>query len=110
MKFPQVPVGQRFRWRGAAYRKTGPLTADAENDGAATMIPRSAVIESIEPAAAAGETIPGAPLHPEAVAEALDELIGRLAVAADQLAEPDAEHLRAELDASRRAFIDRVGL
>ena len=110
MKFPQLALSQRFRWRGAVYRKAGPLTAHAEADGTLAMVPRSALVEPLgvdEPHAggqAAGVR------HPEAVAEALEALIAQIGGIADGLAEPDAERLRASLDQARRAFVERVGL
>lgn len=51
-KFPALAIGQRFTWRGRAFVKTGPLLACAEDNGQSQMIPRSAVVEVAEQAAA----------------------------------------------------------
>jgi hypothetical protein len=110
MKFPQLPPGQRFRWRGTVYRKSGPLTAHAEADGAATMVPRSAVVEPLQDGAPAAASEPGSPRQPEAVAAALDALIEHIGQVADGLATADAARLRDALDEARHAFVDRVGL
>jgi len=111
MKFPQLPMGQRFRWRGAVYRKAGPLTAHAEYDGALAMIPRSAVIELLQDGTPADADEPGTgPRHPGAVAAALDALIGHIGRVADGLAAQDAARLRDALDEARQVFLDRVGL
>ena len=47
MKFPQLPVGARFRYQGEIWCKTGPLAASGAG-GASRMIPRSASIEPVE--------------------------------------------------------------
>lgn len=44
MKFPHLPMGQRFYFQGEPYVKTGPLTARREQDGSSRMIPRSAMV------------------------------------------------------------------
>lgn len=44
MKFPQVPLGQRFLFQGESYLKIGPLTARRERDGENRLIPRSALV------------------------------------------------------------------
>ncbi len=48
MRFPQVPIGQRFRYQGQLYSKTGPLTASEEGSGAQRMIARAAEVELID--------------------------------------------------------------
>jgi hypothetical protein len=42
MRFPQLRPGQRFRWNGQVFSKSGPVTAVADSDGSTRMIPRSA--------------------------------------------------------------------
>lgn len=44
MKFPQLPVGQRFVFQGEVYSKVGPVTARRERDGEQRLIARSAAI------------------------------------------------------------------
>jgi hypothetical protein len=42
MKFAQLSIGLRFRYQDREYRKTSPLMAEPEGEGAARLIPRSA--------------------------------------------------------------------
>lgn len=44
MKFPQLPLGQRFVFQGDVYAKIGPMSARRERDGQPRLIPRSAVL------------------------------------------------------------------
>lgn len=48
MKFPHLPIGERFRFEGATYRKTGPIAATNEATGQTRMIPRYARLEMLE--------------------------------------------------------------
>jgi hypothetical protein len=48
MKFSQLQVGQRFRFRNTVYTKTGPIQAMAEGGLKVQMIPRSAVVEEVD--------------------------------------------------------------
>ena len=109
MKFPQLPMGQRFRWRGAVYRKSGPVTAQAEDGSGQLMVPRSAQVEPLDAADAA---VGNAGRAPEAatVRAALDDLVTQLETVADELAEPDALRLRAALAQAREVFAARIGL
>lgn len=50
MRFPQVPIGQRFTYQDKHYTKTGPLTASEEGSGAQRMIPRSAEVALLDTA------------------------------------------------------------
>jgi len=59
MKFPQLPIGQRFIFRGQAYVKAGPLTARREQDGDVRLIPRSALVELPQPKGAGDIVEPG---------------------------------------------------
>lgn len=54
MKFHQLPIGARFRYRDAGYRKISPLKAHNEGDDTHKLIPRSAVVSRIADAAANG--------------------------------------------------------
>lgn len=62
MKFPQLPVGARFRFQGEDYCKTSPLAASGA-DGAQRMIPRSALVEPLLDDAKAAKKSPATPLH-----------------------------------------------
>ena len=44
MKFPQLPLGQRFVFQNDVYAKIGPMSARRERDGQQRLIPRSAVL------------------------------------------------------------------
>ena len=55
MKFPQLQIGQRFAYQGKTYRKATPLLADLEDAEGQRLIPRSAMVEPLEPAAAITE-------------------------------------------------------
>ncbi len=50
MRFPQVPIGQRFIFQGKQYTKNGPLTATEEGSGSQRMVPRSAEVTLIDSA------------------------------------------------------------
>ena len=42
MKFPQLPIGSRFSWKGGEYEKVGPVSAVSLTDGSQRLLPRSA--------------------------------------------------------------------
>ncbi len=48
MRFPQVPIGQRFTYEGRQYTKNGPLTATEEGSGKQRMVPRSAEVTLLD--------------------------------------------------------------
>lgn len=45
MKFSQIAPGQRFRYKGTLYTKSGPIQAIPEGGTKAQMIAKSAVVE-----------------------------------------------------------------
>jgi hypothetical protein len=59
MKFPQVPLGQRFLFQGESYLKIGPLTARRERDGENRLIPRSALVSLHRPGDSGATVEPG---------------------------------------------------
>ncbi len=95
MKFPQLPLGQRFRWRQRTYRKTGPMVAHAEDGGQPRMIPRSAVVEPLDNSVPEPTKTAAPSLSAVAVNDALVELCRLIEGAADELGEPQAKRLRA---------------
>lgn len=105
MKFPQVPIGNRFTWQGEQYCKSGPMTATVEGAGAERLIPRSANVAVADAAAADGR---GAGHGRKAVAAALAALAARLEAYADTLPEDDRAGLRAALDEAVAAFRARL--
>jgi hypothetical protein len=48
MKFSQLKIGERFRYRGSSYVKTGPLQATGDGSSAAQMIMRAANVEPVD--------------------------------------------------------------
>lgn len=48
MRFPQVPIGQRFAFQGQHYTKTGPLTASEEITGTQRLISKAAEVTLID--------------------------------------------------------------
>lgn len=103
MKFPQLPIGARFRWQGELYRKTGPMTAYAETGAGQKLIPRSAVVEPLQdgaaepPAAAARFTA-------DEVQAALRALTDRLRAYAQTLDGSERSTLEAHLEDAARGF------
>jgi hypothetical protein len=70
MRFPQLPVGQRFLYQGETYVKTGPVSARRERDGEGRMIPRSALVSlpgAESPAPAGG---------PDALSDPIERALG----------------------------------
>lgn len=48
MRFPHLPIGQRFSFKGKTYTKTGPLTASEEATGNNQLIMKSAEVTPLE--------------------------------------------------------------
>ncbi len=48
MRFPQLPIGQRFGYKGKAYTKTGPLTASEEGTGKSQLMMKSAEVVPLD--------------------------------------------------------------
>jgi hypothetical protein len=105
MRFGQVQIGQRFRWQGQGFCKTGPLTAHADEGGDQRLIPRSAAVEPIE----ADQAVSAAPTIPRGTAlSALDALGAEIEAAARTLPPAAAEAVRAAWANGRRGFIARI--
>ncbi len=99
MKFPQLPVGQRFTYQGETLVKVGPLTACNERGGNTRLMSRSAVVVP-----ATGPAVPAAPpsvLDGTQVQAALEVFAGRwraaLADPATGLDGPSRERLEQAL-------------
>lgn len=107
MKFPQLPLGQRFLFQGESYVKVGPLTARRERDGENRLIPRSAVVALSSAKGGGASTTP--PDAPQRVARALQAYEETLRSALLSTGDPDGGcqgRLEAGLAAARRAFQD----
>lgn len=48
MRFPHLPIGQRFSFKGKTYTKTGPLTASEEESGKSRLMMKSAEVAPLE--------------------------------------------------------------
>ena len=48
MKFPHLPIGQRFSFKEKTYTKTGPLTASEEETGKSQLIMKSAEVTPLD--------------------------------------------------------------
>jgi hypothetical protein len=68
VKFPQLPIGERFEYQGATLVKIGPLTACSAAGGESQLIPRSALVTPTGTATAKPTTTP---LTPALVQDAL---------------------------------------
>ncbi len=109
MKFPQLPIGARFRWQGELYRKTGPMTAHAETEAGQKLIPRSAVVEPLQDGPAKPPAA-GASFTADEVQAALHALVERLRAYAQTLDGPDRAALEAHLEDAARGFRAALGL
>lgn len=97
-KFPALAVGQRFSWRGRTFVKTGPLLACAEEDGQSQMIPRSAVVEVTEQAAA--KTAPAADPARRALQQVYEAALAGMDTLAAEAGAKTITRVRHELDAA----------
>ena len=77
MKFPQLPLGQRFEYQGETLVKVGVLTACNERGGNTRLIPRSAVVAPVADQTRVAATALPAPLAPERVQSALQRFEAR---------------------------------
>lgn len=72
MKFTQVQIGQRFRYKGQMFRKETPLIASPVDEPGSRLIPRSAEVEPLE-------AMTEAPVDPDPVPwTAIDRAMDRL--------------------------------
>jgi hypothetical protein len=108
VKFPQLPIGERFEYQGETLVKIGPMTACNDCGGDSRLIPRSAVVI---PTGAPTATPPTVPTLTQAlVREALATWDERWRTAIGGLDEATQVALEAALVAARREFADRLGL
>jgi hypothetical protein len=110
MKFPQLPLGQRFLFRGEAYVKIGPLTARREQDGENRLFPRSALVSLSQPGYAGLAVEVGTlPAWVSSALDAYEEQLRAALFSAGASTDPD---LRARLEeglaAARGAFLEAM--
>jgi hypothetical protein len=112
MKFPKLPLGQRFLYQDETYVKVGPLTARRERDGEQRLLPRSALVSIPgEPAQAPSPGLGQAGLGPLGPALDAYELALRAALLPPG-ADPgpgDSARLDSALAAARAAFRAALG-
>lgn len=114
MKFSDITVGQRFRFEGRVYVKSGPLIARDEGSGGQRFIRRSAAVETISGQAAAHEPRPPNAISPDALMAAADAYHRRCLACVDEIAEhlptETREQLLDDIEDARREFNERLGL
>lgn len=91
MRFPQLPIGSRFRLDGKTFTKDGPMTGTTEN-GERRLIPRSQAIEPVVDEAAS------TPEPTDDQTAAVDALRRELSAAFSTLSPAEAERLGKVLD------------
>ncbi|MCB1722644.1 MAG: hypothetical protein H6959_04975 [Chromatiaceae bacterium] len=103
MRFHQLPIGARFEWRGARYRKVSPLMASGEADATQKLVARSAEVTPLGDAAQRPTAPSGLPstLSGPAVAEAAQDFFAHCR-AALQAVDP------ALTAAQRAALLDAI--
>jgi hypothetical protein len=102
-KFPALAIGQHFTWRGRAFVKTSPLLACAQDTGQSQMIPRSAVVEVAEQAAA--KTVPAADPARRALEHMHQAALAAVETLAAEAGEKTVTRVRRELDAAYRRAV-----
>ena len=94
MKFHQLPLGARFEWRNAVYRKIAPLKAANEADDEQKLVPRSAEVRRLSDDPEQRKATPPLPqaLASEVVETAVWAFVDACRAGADTLQPPlDAE-------------------
>lgn len=103
MKFHQLPIGARFVWRDATWRKVAPLKAASEGDDPQQkLIPRSAQVSRLPDDEAVADATPGLPTHVSGslVETATWDFVARCRTAIDQLEPALADEQRHALSAA----------
>ncbi len=112
MKFRQLTLGRRFRYRGDIYRKDSPLQALRESDQVRRLIPRSAAITPLD--ADDGPEVPAPParIGRQAVAQALGELQRELTAAlartSPALDDAQQQQLQAAIGRASERFLAHI--
>ena len=107
MKFPQLPIGARFRWRDAEYTKNGPVTAEAQADKSSRMIPRSASVAVIDAAPAATQP---QPIASALLQSALSDCQAEVKAACGALSEAERDNVESALAAAHERLLSRLGI
>jgi len=111
MKFPQLPLGQRFEYQGETLVKIGVLTACNERGGNTRLIPRSAVVIPLaEQGGVQPKAAPPASLAPEQVQGALDRFEATWRAMVSELDGPHRERVEETLTSALAELRHALGL
>lgn len=105
MKFPQLPLGQRFEYQGETLVKVGAMTACNDRGGNTRLIPRSAVVVPVTAPTAAP-----APVPTERVQRALIGFEARWRDALDDLDTTTRGRVEQALNSAHAELRDALGL
>jgi hypothetical protein len=108
MKFPQLPLGQRFEYQGETLVKVGAMTACNDRGGNSRLIPRSAVVIPIT-AHTAPTTAPTA-LATERVQNAFIGFETRWRGVLEELDEATRDRLAQAMNGAHAELRDALGL
>lgn len=108
MKFPQLPLGQRFEYQGETLVKVGAMTACNERGGSTRLIPRSAVVVPVT-AQTAPTAVP-APVPTERVQHALIGFEARWRDALEDLDDATRGRVEQALNSAHADLRDALGL
>jgi hypothetical protein len=109
MKFPQLPAGARFRWRGTLFTKVGPLTARSEADESVCMIPRSATVTLVDDGQSPSQPM-AASIDPASLHAALSDCIAEVSRHCASLPDAERERLERVLASAHQNLCARLGL
>jgi hypothetical protein len=108
MKFPQLPLGQRFEYQGETLVKVGAMTACNDRGGNTRLIPRSAVVVPVT--AQMAPTAAPAPVSTERVQHALMGFEARWRDALEDLDDATRGRVERALNNAHAELRDALGL
>jgi hypothetical protein len=109
MKFPQLPSGARFHWRGNLFTKVGPLTARSDADESVSMIPRSATVTLVDDDQSSPRPTDGN-IDPASLRAALSHCIEEVSAQCAGLPQAERDTLERTLASAHRHLLGRLGL
>lgn len=114
-KFIHLAVGDTFHFQGEDYSKTGPLTATCLSDNRQRMIPRSAMVSSLQSGPDAPTTDNPAPtLDGARVLEAFEQYhagcLEWLRLAEQELSAEHSVQIRLAMTQARERLLAELGL
>jgi hypothetical protein len=108
MKFPQLPLGQRFEYQGETLVKVGAMTACNERGGNTRLIPRSAVVTAIT--AQTAPTAAPTPLATERVQTALSGFEAQWRGVLEELDEATRDRVAQVMTSAHAELREALGL